>query len=497
MKTNIDDKQTINFLSFNGLPNLLPGETFYSWCARYHHLSPYQLKQTNKILFGKALSRLHHDVPADLDFFIEKTAGFFNSGEDILKNHSVFNFYARFLPNKNSDAILSLLLDGKYDQSYTKLVPKKNSLSIHYQLKRCHACTSEDIKQHNYSFWKVFHQLPSTFYCPIHKSPLQILSLPHNRGMVNDLYLANTVDLELAYSVHDKDELKFRKISDFGYTIWENQSLELSDDVLRWCYLYRAASSGYLSFDGSVRTIEIRNHFVEYYGDALEYFGKLFLGDLYDVNCGFIASLFRNAPCRRHPLKHILFICFFFETFNDFLSLYNVVLSDLRLGEQVCEEKIRENQKKLIHLVYQEGISLNQSSTMIDSSVTSLARFLDKKEIPRNKRPRIVGTPTESKLIEMLKTGESRKFIASELNLRKSFIKDYLSLNQSLKTQWESENHAKQIQLHRNQLLNALKNHPNLPIKAIRRLPKNGFQWLYRHDFQWLTETLPAIWKRS
>lgn len=177
--------------------------------------------------------------------------------------------------------------------------------------------------------------------------------------------------------------------------------------------------------------------------------------------------------------------------------MYNVVLSDLRLGEQVCEEKIRENQKKLIHLVYQEGISLNQSSTMIDSSVTSVARFLDKKKIPRNKRPRVVGTPTESKLIEMLKSGESREFIASELNLRKSFIKDYLSLNKSLKTQWESEHHAKQIQLHRNQLLNLLKNHPNLPIKAIRKLPRNGFLWLYHHDIQWLRAILPALWKRS
>jgi len=38
--------------------------------------------------------------------------------------------------------------------------------------------------------------------------------------------------------------------------------------------------------------------------------------------------------------------------------------------------------------------------------------------------------------------------------------------------------------------------HPGLPIKTIRRLPKNGSQWLYNNDREWLQEVLPAIWKR-
>lgn len=131
------------------------------------------------------------------------------------------------------------------------------------------------------------------------------------------------------------------------------------------------------------------------------------------------------------------------------------------------------------------------------TSVTSAARFLDKEGgVKRDCRPRVVGTETEVLLGELLRNGASRKEIATPAGVRRAFIKDYLAEHPDLRKAWETEHRAKETQKHRLQLQAALDNHPGLPIKAIRRLPQNGFQWLYNHDREWLQDVLPAIWKR-
>jgi hypothetical protein len=96
----------------------------------------------------------------------------------------------------------------------------------------------------------------------------------------------------------------------------------------------------------------------------------------------------------------------------------------------------------------------------------------------------------------MLSDGRTRTEIAESLTLRPAFIKDYLAQRPELKIQWEIANTARETEKHRAQLLNALEAHPGMPIKTIRRLPKNGFQWLYNNDKKWLQEVLPTIWKR-
>ena len=80
--------------------------------------------------------------------------------------------------------------------------------------------------------------------------------------------------------------------------------------------------------------------------------------------------------------------------------------------------------------------------------------------------------------------------------MRTAFIKDYLATRPGLKGLWADAHRNREQEQLREQLMSALKQHPDLPIKSIRRLPGNGFQWLYNNDRDWLIEALPAIWKR-
>lgn len=483
------------------LPQIFADESLYSWTSRYHQLSfHHNSKVTSKILFGSNTSGLRIDFPSNLNYFANNTNGSLGSANYLLHHHTNFSFYEKFLKPSSAKEIANSFLNGQNSQARAKLALNKFPPEFLNILKTCPECNAHQLQSHPSGYWITQHQYPSSFTCNIHQTALNIFDVPSYRGcainfhLPNDSYKNSTFNKQINNPNISKHLIN---ISHWGYWIIE-QDFTLSDEILRWCYLYHSFKNNFLSFDGSLRGGQLRDAFVNYYGnEAINFFGPKLVGDLYDANFGFIANLFRKYSSGRHPLKHILLINFLFESFDDFLKVYIEVSTDLLHGTKTCDEKIKANQKDLIKLIRQEGQSLNKIVQSLNTSVTSAAKFLDKEKIVREKRPRVINTPLEGRLNEMLLKGASRAEITHTLNLKKSFIKDYLAKNQPLKSQWEVAYKKIQTDAHRNQLLTALNNHPNLPIKAIRRLPNNGFQWLYKHDIHWLIEILPAIWKRS
>jgi len=76
-----------------------------------------------------------------------------------------------------------------------------------------------------------------------------------------------------------------------------------------------------------------------------------------------------------------------------------------------------------------------------------------------------------------------------------SYVYQYLAKRPNLKHEWKSSYDSRKLQLHREQFLTVLKNHPGASLNTIRRIPENGFDWLFRNDREWLRNTLPAIWR--
>lgn len=483
------------------LPAIIADETLYSWCARFNKVSLIlNSKTTSNILFGNSNAARRHDIQYQYINFEKNTQSLLGKAELLLNQHSMFGFYKKFLPVKLSEIISNSLLHGDNPNARTKMGLNKYPTELSMVLKHCPECLLEQSRTDSFNWWKTSHQFPTSFFCASHGTPLELFKPPHYRGICNHLYLPNDRLLNTNKLVICTEKLfisGLNKISKWGYLINDINN-NLADDTLRWCYLQKAMNKGWLSFDGSARTQEIRDAFIKYYGQAVvNFFGREFLGDLHDVNSGFIAHLLRMAPSRRHPLKHILMINFLFDCSDDFLSTYHEVKRDLEEGgSAVCTEKLKCNQKILIDMVSKQGFSLNKVASSLDTSVTSAAKFLDKESIIRIKKPRIVGTDQEIRLVQLLKEGLSRKDICQNLGIKASFIKDYLGCHTTLKKEWCDAYFKKQQLSHRNQLINTLNRHPDLPIKLIRRLPSNGFQWLYINDRTWLLTTLPSLWKR-
>lgn len=484
------------------LPSARQGETLYGWCARFHRLNiGYEPRETSRVLFRDARAGLRHDLPYNMAAFEVATRELLGRAEDVLRERTIFGLHARFLPPLVEQEILNHLLASENSKARGKLGLKHGAGGLADQLKRCPECVAEQLELHGFSWWQIVHQLPTSLSCEIHGTWLEAVRFLQYRGVMRDYYLPSdglegSEDRFEAMPLRAKEQA--RKVGVWGHHIFRDASLHLRDDALRWCYLLQAKVRGWIAFDGSVRLQGLRDAFVAHYGEALTVFGADFLGDLNGPNGGFISYLFRQLPSRRHPVKHILMLNFLYESFEEFRVAYQEVETCIETGRHAdMEGRLRSRQVELLRLVTEKRMSLNAASAVLGVSVTAASRFLDKQPlVPRVRRPHIVGSEREAHLCRLLDKGVNRKEMAAEVGVRPAFIKDYLSSRPELRQRWEEANRKLQLRQHREQLLTALKDHPDLPIKAIRRLPGNGFQWLYNNDRVWLQEVLPAIWKR-
>lgn len=479
-------------------PRFQPDETLYSWVVRFHRLNcETDPHRTSRLLFEHPRAGLKRDIPFNLSRFAANTNRTIEETTLLLKTRSVFGFHAQFLSIPHEKVILECLLGDRNSKARGLLGLTRSGLEVVSPLRWCPECVDEQTRCLGAAWWQLTHQIPSAFICESHVIPLRTSAEPFGRIAINNLYLPEKSARQERQTELFPDSFKtLFGITHWGSTILGDSEQHMTDGDLRWCYLMQAKSRGWVAFDGSVRLHALRDAFLEKYKCILGYFGKDFFGDLEGVNGGFIGYSLRQATGRRHPLKHILLQNFLFDNYAEFQRAFGETQTILKEeGTRACEQKLRDNQRQLMCLVFNE-VSVQKAAMALDTSTTSAIRFLDKNCINRERRPHIIGTDKEKRLCLLLAQGRPRKEIAEAVGVRRTFIKNYLSLHPEQRNQWDSEKRQKDTRTHRQHFLKALRDHPELPIKTIRRLPQNGFQWLYNNDLEWLRSILPGLFHR-
>lgn len=484
------------------VPELFDDESVYSWCARFHRLNGcYESRSTSRILFGHPKAGLRHDIPGHMGAFQLRTQNALGDSRELLRKRTLFCFYFPFLSVDVEDELLNRLISGDNTVVRKQLGLERTGLAQVAPLKYCPECVAQQVRMHGVAWWKTSQQLPTVFLCQTHGEWLGESVANQYRGVFLEFQTPLACLQREAPERHDlspSDRAQLVSLANWGDHLQKSACPRFSEASLRHCYLLMAKLRGWLSFDGSVRMQRVRDEFVGQYGGILHLFGSDFFGDLNGVNAGFLAYMFRQLPSRRYPLKHVLLMNLMFGTFDEFLEISQQVRNIYSVGgERAVNEMLRDSQATLIKLVSGNGLSASRAAAEVGVSASCAVKFLKKNEVSeRSQRPHIVGTAKEQKLTEMLRRGLGRKEIATTVGVRPEFIKDYLAKRPELKIIWADAQRVRLLQMHRSQLLNMLTQHSDLPIKSIRRLPSNGFQWLYINDRDWLQEVLPAIWKR-
>lgn len=483
------------------LPRIYDDETLFSWCARYHRLTcNIDPRATSRQLFGHPHAGLRHDLPGNLDCFLRITQGKLGTSEQLLYQRTHFGLFAPFLAPQKLEDLIQGLCAGKHSVVHRALGLTRLGNDFTPQLKVCDACFAEDSLSCPSGWWHQNHQWLPVMTCLEHRRPLQSLALERTRYGLEEWVLPDRSSIAARRSPsRSDDQLRIlTKIARWTLFLIQRPNLNLQSNLLRHIYMLKSLQHGWIAFDGTLRFADLCGAFLEEYTALIDLPGLGFLKDARKINGGFLGFLLRQLEGQRHPIKHIYLMAFLFDNEDEFLEMYQSASAlAAQEGQASLQRKLTTRRDQLMALVANEGKSVTAASNQIGVSPTMAIRFLEKSGTSFERRARVLTPELRQRLDEMLRCGERRDEIAKTLSIRTGYIKNYLTQNKELKAAWSTANQQKVLNQYRKRFLQVLCDNPGVPIKRIRRMPMNGFQWLFRNDREWLEKHLPAIWHRT
>lgn len=246
-------------------PTPYPDELLYSVLSRYYDKSGYTF-----YVFAAEDLFVSKTVRPDIEFLNQYTddalAALTNnmSIEDVIMEHTMFPYYARFLPyDKRKNALEALRL---MKTNYRNLMSiPKNKEGLHRYLRYCPICAKDDRKEYGEAYWHRNHQIMDVDICPIH-----LCRLLNSDVVISGKTSPALISAEVSI-VHNYDALLSENNTEIAVARYINdvfqESVDTNFDITIGDFLHsRMESTRYLSVRGEQRNIALLcNDFFEYY----------------------------------------------------------------------------------------------------------------------------------------------------------------------------------------------------------------------------------------
>jgi transposase len=213
---------------------------------------------------------------------------------------------------------------------------------------------------------------------------------------------------------------------------------------------------------------------------------------------GFLGLLLRRPRHRVHPTKHAVAVSFLFDNWEDFWKTYQSMCLDPGI---LTNSETRSNQDARTHLkaaflklVTSDGLSISDAARRSGINVGTATTWARQHNIQFRRRPKVMHPGVEITISDLLIQGIDRDEVAKEAGVSRQAVDRLLQGRPDLKEEWSNKSRLRKSAEYRRRFLETISCHPGLSIKAIRSIPGNGFQWLYRHDSEWLSAHLPSLW---
>lgn len=485
-------------------PTLLADETLYSWCCRYHQLSGNEHAADTSIqLFGSKTAGLMHDFPGRLAIFVERTENELGNASNLAYLHTLLGFYASFLSAALSEEFVRDMEKGSVTRLKFRLGLPSSRLGAGHPLKACQACMESDKASAEIAYWHMAHQMPGRWLCPKHTLPLWVSSIKTRLADRLQWILPSDVKTDQWRSpvpICSDITLPLERIGHLIDNFRADPNFHLNRNTLYHTYLTGLKRNGWLTKCGFIRMAVVRDEFSKYARGLNGISDFPFVDSAYREDGGFLGGLLRRPRHRDHPTKHLVLISFLFDNWPDFLQTYQSNSINPTLSKKVESRRIpdpRANLKSLfLQLLSSEDISITRAARRVGLSTGTAIALAQQNNIQYTRRPRIMYPEVIQKISELLLEGNNRDDVARSNGVSRQAVDRLLSSHPELKKEWARKTCLRKREDYRARFLQTVGNYPELSIKAIRSIPGNGFQWLYRHDSEWLSTKLPAFKKK-
>ncbi|MFA2811723.1 TnsD family transposase [Bacillus mycoides] len=476
--------------------NPYPDELMYSAIARYHFYSGnIDCKDTLEEVFQSRSVIPSVEIGSHFAILSEQLGPNY-SVETILANHTIYPYYAIFLTKQRQQQILrDVASDGQ--ALYTRLGMIAGSICRKAGLYYCAECTKSDVEQFGEPYIHREHQLQGIDYCPRHEVQLRKYPVDTTSRIEYIRFKLKNMNLSSIYEEDPFAEISIH-LSKQAYKLLQLPLHQFSreDIKLKYCALLR--DFNLITVSNRVRQKELYQAFKRSSpkGFLEKYKSTLKIEDEYN----WLKVITRNTKRHVHPFRHLLMLCFLEQSIDDFVN-QKANVGPFGTGPWPCLNKAATH--------YRESVIPSVEVTRDFKSIAPIGTFscscgfvyarkgpdMSLEDRFRIGRVKVFGEVWKSKLKQLSKKNLSTKAIARGLGVDSKTVKKYLEEHEVGNYPIKTENKAL-LEEYRNEIIEGIRQFPNLSRTALRERFKKQYIFLYRHDKEWLMEILPIKQKK-
>lgn len=503
-------------------PEPLPDEDFRSIVYRYHLMSSNtRFLKTKEELFDTSSSK-NPLFPTKLEIFCSNLPIGLSLQANInnfIQRHTWAGLIFCFLTNTNRKKMLMLMQHGQEELYQTALFHTAGVFSK--QISYCPECLEVDEKRFGICYTHRIHQLSILDYCPIHYSKLINVcpqcSYPLSKDYAEELISqpkCKNCKANLKPKLIDKTNCitVFKDNLTYDLCKLRDCSEKLGAEIIQFKLMMKLWELKYIHYRGRVMKLEFLNEMVsKYSSDQLNIIG---LEKSQIVSRHFVARFLNLDDMKRLVLFYTILIRHLFHSVDEFLDYNHPIANPIPFGNgpwECCNTVCKGFNRKVITHCSRKSKGSGGSTLSVEfkcplcgytySRLWKLGKAESRKPFVIN-----MGHLWKEKVKNLYDEGYSISQIHRKTGFSESALKTYikqivselvtselkipydtsLAINEAAATDFMDDKH-----LFRNVLLEAAREKQTNKRLTILRLHPREYNWLYRHDSEWLDKHFP------
>ncbi len=488
-----------------------PDELLYSAFARYHYyIGNIDYKDTLEELFGKRSLIPNFYMVSHLNHLVDQLESKYTI-EHLIGHHTLFPFYAPFLPNDRKRELTEEMKYEDGDTLYTKLGVVAGSICKKDSICYCYDCAMQDIEKYGETYIHREHQLQGILVCPHHGTYLQSYEMNQtNTSRLEFIRLdeKRLINKPIVSAFKDTQPILY-KIAELAYKLLAYDTASIDKDKVLKGYKSLLAKRGLVSTNGNVRQQELYTEFIAFYHkEVLELLESSIDND---DEYNWLRVVTRDLKRTVHPIRHLLFINFLIGDIEDFFKQLKKDYNPFGKGPWPCLNKVAAHYGQAV--IRAVEITPDYKTRLPVGTFKCSCGFVysrkgpDKTPEDKHKIGRIkaFGDEWDRTLTEHLKGPQcSLREIARKMHCDpKTILKKDIELKlyafqskgvevvQHEKYEEATSGDGEKLESYKNAIIATLGAHSDLTRTQIRDLIKKEYTYLYRKDKKWLLDHLP------
>lgn len=449
-------------MSHTYVPPIFPDETVYSYVARLHkYWAETNHRATAMRWFGKAPINIDQRLPIGIAHLAEATG---NVSESLLQHHTFFPLFSGFVssPRALEEAMLSNSGNQLANASNVAQAGVKTLGGSRY----CPLCLEQDKRHFGVAFWHLSHQMHGVTCCSVHD--------------------INLIQVELSPR---KFELPPRE-GETPRVIASNDAVKLTDLLLRFNrdFEFNILDCREDYWGGAAVLLRLKNQFRGQYVDMSVVMDKVNAISEATFGCRILSenvvfNLLHNFEYHCHPTKHIFL--------NYVLDQLPTVCMEAESRKQEFAEWLKKDRFECVRIYQKDDYSFRSVSRHLGRSVNFVKTVARHMGVKYTKRTKFITPDIEARIIDSAKAGLDRRDIAEREGVSVSSVEQFIQYVPGLSEKRRNIRKEVRREEARGLICRVISDNPDITRNDLKKAFYADYMWLYRHDKDWLYETLP------